>query len=89
MLQEIAFDPQKDFSEVIPDLAMNVAEALITGVVKDTIDTSPYTKETDVQVIGNYVTDNIEVAMALRKMGKSLSSMPTSVNLQTSNGGDA
>ena len=41
MIQEIDVDPQKDFQEGIPDLAMSVAEAMITGVVKDTIDTTP------------------------------------------------
>lgn len=80
MIQEIVFDEFRDFQETVPGLAISVTEALLTGVVKDTIDTSPYTKETDVEVIGNYVTDNIEVAMALKKIGKSLSDMPTSTS---------
>lgn len=86
MITECVFDPEKDFGEVIPDLAMSVAEAMITGVVKDTGTATPYTKETDVQVIGNYVTDNIDVAMALKKIGKSLSSLPTSTNPSTPSG---
>lgn len=86
MIQTCSYNPEKDFSEVLPDLAMSITEAMLTGVVKDTIDTSPYTKETDVHVIGNYVTDNIDVAMALKKMGKSLSSMPTSTNPSTPSG---
>lgn len=86
MIQEIVFDEQKDFGEVVPNLALSVAEAMITGVVTDTIDTSPYTKETDVEVIGNYVTDNIETAMALKRLGKSLSEMPTQTTPSTPSG---
>lgn len=86
MITECVFDPEKDFGEVIPDLAMSVAEAMITGVVKDTIDTTPYTKETDVQVIGNYVTDNIDVALALKRIGKSMSNMPTQTSPSTPSG---
>lgn len=89
MIQEIVFDEQRDFQEVVPGLAMSVTEAMLTGVVKDTIDTSPYTKETDVNVIGNYVTDNIEVAMALKKIGKSLSNMPTQTTPSTPTGESA
>lgn len=86
MITECVFDPQKDFSEVVPDLAMSVTEALLTGVVKDTFDSTPYTKETDVHVIGNYVTDNIDVALALKNIGKSLSNLPTSVTPSTPSG---
>lgn len=86
MITECVFDPQKDFGEVIPDLAMCVAEAMLTGVVKDTFDATPYTKETDVQVIGNYVTDNIDVALALKKIGKSMSALPTSTTPSTPQG---
>lgn len=86
MIQEIVFDVQRDIQEVVPDLAMSVAEAMITGVVKDTVDTTPYTKESDVSVIGNYVTDNIDVAMALKKLGKSMSNMPTQTTPSTPSG---
>ena len=86
MIQEISFNESLDFEETVPDLAMSVTEAMITGVVKDTIDTTPYSKETDVTVIGNYVTDNIDVAMALKKIGKSLSSMPTQTTPSTPTG---
>lgn len=86
MVQEIVFDPRRDIEETIPNLAMNVTEAMITGVVKDTIDTTPYSKETDVFAIGNYITDNIDVAMNLKKLGKSLSQLPTKTTPSTSNG---
>lgn len=86
MITECVFDPQKDFGEVVPDLAMSVTEAMLTGVVKDTFDSTPYTKETDVHVIGNYVTDNIDVALALKNIGKSMSNLPTSVTPSTPSG---
>lgn len=78
MICECVYNPERDFEEVVPGLAMSVTEALITGVVKDTATSTPYSKETDVNVIGNYVTDNIDVAMALKNIGKSLTNMPTS-----------
>lgn len=80
MISECVFDSSRDFSEVVPGLAMSVTEALITGVVKDTATSTPYSQETDVNVIGNYVTDNIDVAMALKNIGKSLTNMPTSTS---------
>lgn len=86
MIQEVFYDPDKDFQEVVPGLALNVTEALLTGVVKDTATSTPYSKEDDVNVIGNYVTDNIDVAMALKKIGKSLTSMPTNPNPATLKG---
>lgn len=87
MIQEIVYDEQRDFQEVVPGLALSVTEALLTGVVTDTATATPYSKETDVNVIGNYVTDNIDVAMALKKIGKSLTGMPTNVNPSTSGEG--
>lgn len=86
MITECVFDPVKDFGEVVPNLAMSVTEAMLTGVVKDTFDSTPYTKETDVHVIGNYVTDNIDVALALKNIGKSMSNLPTSVTPSTPSG---
>lgn len=85
MIQECVYNEVRDFKEVTPGLSMSIAEALVTGVVKDTATSTPYTKETDVNVIGNYVTDNIDVAMALKAIGKSLNNMPTQ-SAPTSNG---
>lgn len=89
MICECVFNPERDFAEVTPGLALSVTEALLTGVVKDTATATPYSKETDVNVIGNYVTDNIDVAMALKKIGKSMSNLPTSANPVNPTGGDA
>lgn len=86
MIQKIVFDKERDFQEVVPGLSLSVSEALLTGVVKDTATSVTYSKETDVSVIGNYVTDNIDVAMALKNIGKSLNSMPTSTSPSTPSG---
>lgn len=89
MITECVFDPQRDFKEVTPNLAMSVTEAMLTGVVKDTFDSTPYSKENDVTVIGNYVTDNIDVALALKKIGKSMSNLPTNTTPSTPSGESA
>lgn len=89
MITECVFDPQRDFKEVTPNLAMSVTEAMLTGVVKDTFDSTPYSKENDVNVIGNYVTDNIDVALALKKIGKSMSNLPTNTTPSTPSGESA
>lgn len=78
MLTKCKFNKTKDIQEVVPDLAISIEVAMTTGVVKDTATTAPYTKETDVNNVGNYLHDNIEVAMALKNLGKSMSNMPTS-----------
>lgn len=86
MICKCVYDKNRDFQEVVPGLSLSVTEALLTGVVKDTATSTSYSKETDVNVIGNYVTDNIDVALALKKIGKSLSSMPTSQTPSTPSG---
>lgn len=86
MIQIIEYNPERDFQEVVSGLSLSVTEALLTGVVKDTATSTPYTKETDVNVIGNYVTDNIDVAMALKRIGKSMANLPTSTNPSTPSG---
>lgn len=83
MIQVVTYDKDRDFQEVVPGLALSVTEALLTGVVKDTATSTNYSKETDVNVIGNYVTDNIDVAMNLKKLGQSLSNLPTQTTPST------
>ena len=78
MLVKCKFNPVTDIEEAVPDLSISIEEALTTGVVKDTADSTPYTKETDVNAVGHYLHDTIDVAMALKGLNKSLSSMPTS-----------
>lgn len=71
----------QDIEQVIPNLAVSIAEALTTGVIKDTGTSTPYTKETDVTAVGNYITDKVDIAMAAKNLGQSLASMPTSTKM--------
>lgn len=66
-----------DIEEVVPNLAISIAEALTTGVIKDTGTSTPYTKETDVNSVGNYLTDKVDIAIAAKNLGQSMASMPT------------
>lgn len=78
MITKCKYDKNKDIQEVVPDLAMSISMAMTTGIIKDTATSAPYTKETDVNNVGNYLHDNIEVAMAMKSINQSLSNMPTS-----------
>lgn len=76
------FDERLDIEETIPDLAINIEEALQTGKIQDTIDTSTYTKETDVTKVGHYLADAIDIAMAQMRLGQSLSQAATASTSQ-------
>lgn len=78
MITKCKFNKHRDIQEVVPNLEISIHMAMQTGIVKDTATSAPYTKETDVNNVGNYLHDNIEVAMALKGLNQSLSSMPTS-----------
>lgn len=82
MIIECKFDKNADIEKVIPDLEISIEMAIQTGVIKDTGTSTPYTKETDVNKVGNYVHDNIEAAMELKRIGASLSNMPTSTGFE-------
>lgn len=76
MITVCKYDKNKDFGEVVPDLAISIDEAIITGVIKDTIDTSPYTDLNDVSEVGNYLKDPIDIAIAAAKVGEQISTQP-------------
>lgn len=80
MITVCKFDKSKDIQEYIPDLAISIQEAIITGVVKDTVDTTPYTKLNDVNEVGSYLHDAIDIAMAADRIGQAISSMPVASN---------
>ena len=67
----------EDIQEVVPGLDVCIEEALTTGVIKDTATSTPYTKETDVNAVGYYVTDKVDMAIAAKNLGQSLASAPT------------
>lgn len=80
MICKCKFDKNKDFQEVVPDLAISIEEALITGTIKDTVDSSPYTDLNDVSEVGNYLHDSIDIALAADRIGEAISSMPVAGN---------
>lgn len=82
MITKCKYDKNKDFGEVVPNLALSITEAIITGVVKDTADSTPYTKLNDINEVGNYLHDSIDIAIAADRIGKSISSMPVAGNNQ-------
>lgn len=82
MITKCKFDKERDFQETIPDLAVSIALALSTGVIKDTADTTPYSKMTSTDEVGSYLHDTIDIAMAANRLGKSLSSNPTTTEYQ-------
>lgn len=78
MITKARFNKDTDIQETIPDLEISISMAMQTGIVKDTATSTPYTNETEVDNVGNYLHDNIEVAMALKNLGESMTAMPTS-----------
>lgn len=76
MIITCKFDKQKDFQETVPDLAVSISLALTTGVIKDTSDTTPYSKLTSTDEVGNYLHDAIDIAMASNRLNAQLASSP-------------
>lgn len=80
MITVCKFDKLKDFQEVVPDLAISITEAITTGTIKDTIDTTPYSKINDIKEVGSYLHDSIDIALAADRIGQHLSTMPVAGN---------
>lgn len=76
MITKCKFDKKKDIQETIPDLAISIEEALVTGVIKDTADTTPYSEINDPNVVGYYLKDGIDIALAAQKLGQQISTAP-------------
>lgn len=74
MITKCKFDKNKDFQETVPDLAVSIAMALSTGIVKDTADSTPYSKMTSTDEIGNYLHDPIDIAMASSRLNAQIAS---------------
>lgn len=81
MISKCRYNSATDNKETVPDLEISISMAMTTGIIKDTATSTPYTEETDVNKVGSYLHDNIEVAMALKSLDKSLSNMPTSTTV--------
>lgn len=80
MIQICRYDSVKDIKKTIPNLAMSIEDAMLTGVISATGTEIPYTDETEVENVGSYLHDNIEVAMAAKKLGQSMSAAEIAMN---------
>lgn len=85
MITSCKFDKKKDIENVIPDLEISISMAMTTGVIKDTATSAPYSKETEVDNVGNYLHDPIDIAMALKATNQSLANMPTNTTVSEPN----
>lgn len=82
MITKCKYDKNKDYMEVVPDLAMSIQLALTTGIIKDSGTNSPYNEVESTEQVGNYLHDAIDIAMASRKLGIAMSSSnPTSTDI--------
>lgn len=74
------YDPSKDpmnIEEVIPDLAIDIAEAIATGTIKDTGCDMTYSEETNVENVGHYIKDPLDIAKAQLDLGISMANIAT------------
>lgn len=82
MITKCKFDKEKDFQETTPDLAVSISMAMTTGIIKDTADSTPYSKMTSTDEVGSYLHDTIDIAMAASRLGQSMNSNPTTTEYQ-------
>ena len=74
MIQDCKFNPDCDIEEVVPELAPDISEMMVTHTVPATSSTdTPYTNETDVKQVGHYLRDKVDIAMAQIRLNVSLS----------------
>lgn len=69
MITHCVYSKNKDIQETVPGLEVSIAEALISGVIKDTSTTTPYNEMTDTDQVGNYISEPIDIALEARRMG--------------------
>lgn len=75
MITKCSYNKETDIKKTIPNLAMSIDDAMTTGIITATGTEIPYTDETDVYGVGNYLHDPIDVAMAAKKLGQSMSAI--------------
>lgn len=72
------YDPKKDtmnIEEVIPDLSIDIEEAITTGTIKDTAVDLTYSEETNVDNVGHYIKEPLEIVQAQLDLGASLANI--------------
>lgn len=72
MLLNCTFSPSCDVERVVPNLDVDISEMMASGVVPSTGDTSPYTKETDINKVGSYLRDKIQTTIAAIRLNQSV-----------------
>lgn len=77
MIQICRHNPITDVKKTVPGLAMSIEDAMLTGIISATGTEIPYTDETEVSEVGSYLHDNIDIAMAAKSLGQSMSNLPT------------
>lgn len=70
MITHCKYDKNADIQETIPGLEISIAEALISGTIKDTGTSTPYNEMTDTDQVGNYIGEPIDIALEARRMGE-------------------
>lgn len=80
MITKCVFDPKKDIQETVPNLAVSIRMALTTGVIKDTATSTPYSKMTSTDEVGNYLNDPIDIAMASARLNASIANALSDVS---------
>lgn len=80
VIMAFKFDSLRDIEQVVPNLAVDIAEIMSTHVVQSTGDSAPYSKETDVNTVGHYITDKITAAATAMALKKSLSGISSGSN---------
>lgn len=76
MITKCKFNKVKDFEETVPGLAVSIKEALVSGVIKDTGTSTPYTEVENPGEVGYYLKDGIDIALAAQKIGQQVSTAP-------------
>lgn len=75
MIQICKYNKDTDIQKTIPNLAMSIDDAMNTGIITSTGTEIPYTNINDVSEVGSYLNDPIDIAMAAKKLGQSMSAI--------------
>lgn len=67
---DVLKDPM-NIEEVIPDLAIDIEEAIATGTIKDTGVDLTYSEETNVENVGHYIKEPLDIVKAQLDLGAS------------------
>lgn len=82
MITVCKFDKKKDIQETIPGLAVSIKEALVSGVIKDTGTSTPYTEVDNPGEVGYYLKDGIDIALAAQRVGEQISTAPVAPQVE-------